>query len=104
MLLCVERLERNTREKERVCFKSFCLVCKLIVVEIKQCVLSPLSVSKPLPVVSPTNSLVNLYFFPQEKLRKPLLREECRKKTLLKEVKPAAVAGKPLNQYRQLLY
>jgi hypothetical protein len=42
--------------------------------------------------------------FPQEKLRKPLLREECRKKTLLKEVKPAAVAGEPLNQYRQLLY
>jgi len=44
------------REKERVCFKSFCLICKLIVVEIKQCVLSPLSVSKPPPVVSPTNN------------------------------------------------
>ena len=29
--------------------------CKLLVVEIKQCVLSPLSVSKPPPVVSPTN-------------------------------------------------
>ena len=56
MLLCVEIYERNTREKERVCIKSFCLFCKFIVVEIKQCVLSPLSVSKPPPVVSPTNT------------------------------------------------
>jgi len=30
--------------------------CKLLIVEIKQCVLSPLSVSKPPPVVSPTNN------------------------------------------------
>ena len=38
-----------------MCIKSFCLFCKFIVVEIKQCVLSPLSVSKPPPVVSSTN-------------------------------------------------
>jgi hypothetical protein len=52
----VERVERNTREKERVCIVSFSSCCKLFVLEIKQCVLSPPSVSKPPPVVSPTNS------------------------------------------------
>jgi hypothetical protein len=53
MLLCVERLERNTREKERACIELLFSYCMLIVVAIKQCVLSPLSVSKPPPVVSP---------------------------------------------------
>jgi len=55
MLLCVERVERNTRERERACIKLFSIVSFLFV-EIKQCVLSPSSVSKPPPVVSPTNS------------------------------------------------
>jgi hypothetical protein len=50
MLNCVERVERNTREKERACIVSF------LFLEIKQCVLSPPSVSKPPPVVSPTNN------------------------------------------------
>jgi len=39
-----------------VCIKSLYLLCKFFVVEIKPCVLSPLSVSKPPPVVSPTNN------------------------------------------------
>jgi hypothetical protein len=56
MLFCVERVERNTREKERVCIVSFSSCCKLFVLEIKQCVLSPPSVSKPPQVVSPTNN------------------------------------------------
>jgi hypothetical protein len=56
MLLCVERLERNTREKEMACIELLFSYCKLLIVEIKQCVLSPLSVSKPPPVVSPTNN------------------------------------------------
>jgi len=55
MLLCVERVERNTREKERACIQLFSIVSFLFV-EIKQCVLSPPSVSKPPPVVSPTNN------------------------------------------------
>jgi hypothetical protein len=56
MLSCVERLERNTREKERACIELLFSYCKLLVVEIKQCVLSPMSVSKPPLVVSPTNN------------------------------------------------
>ena len=52
----LKRLERNTREKERVCIELLFNLCKLLVVEIKQCVLSPLSVSKPPPVVYPTNT------------------------------------------------
>jgi hypothetical protein len=52
----VERLERHTREKERACIEFLFRYCKLLVVEIKQCVLSPLSVSKPPPVVFPTNN------------------------------------------------
>ena len=57
MLMCVERIERNIREKERVCIVSFYVIVKFGFIEIKQCVLSPLSVSKPPPVVSPTNNL-----------------------------------------------
>jgi hypothetical protein len=54
----VEREERNTRDKERgsVYSKLLFNLCKPFIVEIKQCVLSPLSVSKPPPVVSPTNN------------------------------------------------
>jgi hypothetical protein len=35
MLLCVERLERNTREKEKVCIELLFNLCKPFVVEIK---------------------------------------------------------------------
>ena len=57
LLLVCGRDKRETLErKQKACIKSFCLFCKFLVVEIKQCVLSPLSVSKPPPVVSPTNN------------------------------------------------
>ena len=56
MLLCVERIERNTREKREGVYCKLLCVCKLLVLVIKQCVLSPPSVSKPPPVVSPTNN------------------------------------------------
>jgi hypothetical protein len=51
------RLERNTREKREGVYCKLLCVCKLLVLVIKQCVLSPLSVSRPPPVVSPTNTL-----------------------------------------------
>ena len=36
---------------------EFCVIVKLQIIEIKRCVLSPLSVSKPPPVAPPTNIL-----------------------------------------------
>jgi hypothetical protein len=39
-----------------MCIELLFNLCKLLVVEIKQCVLSRLSVSKPPPVVYPTNN------------------------------------------------
>ena len=56
MFMCVERSVRNIREKERVCIVSFLLIVSFGFIEIKQCVLSPLSVSKPPPVAPPTNN------------------------------------------------
>ena len=65
MLLCVERLERNTREKEKVCIELLFNLCKPFVVEIKQCVLSPLS-SLTLPrQASPIKQLPCLLFYGQ---------------------------------------
>jgi Mg2+ and Co2+ transporter CorA len=57
-LLSGESREKHyrEREKERVCIKLFSIVSFLFL-EIKQCVLSPPSVSKPPPVVSPTNKM-----------------------------------------------
>ena len=57
-----ERIERNTREKREGVYCKLLCVCKLLVLVIKQCVLSPPSVSKPPPVVSPTNTLFSLVF------------------------------------------
>ena len=51
-----ERIERNTREKERGRVLSFLCIVSYLFLVIKQCVLSPPSVSRPPPVVPPTNN------------------------------------------------
>jgi hypothetical protein len=51
-----EKKETLERKREGVYSKLLFNLCKLFIVEIKQCVLYPLSVSKPPPVVSPTNN------------------------------------------------
>jgi len=51
-----EKKETLERKKEGVYSKLLFSYCKLLVVEIKQCILSPLSVSKPPLVVSPINN------------------------------------------------
>ena len=53
-----ERKETLERKREGVYSKLLFNLCKLFIVEIKQCVLYPLSVSKPPPVVSPTNNFL----------------------------------------------
>jgi len=54
-----EKKETLERKREGVYSKLLFNLCKPFIVEIKQCVLYPLSVSKPPPVVSPTNTLVD---------------------------------------------
>ena len=97
----IEILER----KERACIKSFCLFCKLLVVEIKPCVLSPLSVSKPPPVVSPTNNwyqslvrqknrgVVGIHPFFQSCQKQVLIISQCR-------VHPYELAGAKISFIR----
>jgi hypothetical protein len=51
-----EKKETLERKREGVYSKLLFNLCKLFIVEIKQCVLYPLSVSKPPPVASPTNT------------------------------------------------
>jgi hypothetical protein len=53
--VCGKDKRDTKKKKKRVCIKSFCLCCKLLVVEIKQYILSSLSVSKLSIAVSPTN-------------------------------------------------
>jgi hypothetical protein len=53
--VCGESREKHKREREGVYYKLFSIVSFLFL-EIKQCVLTPPSVSKPPPVVSPTNN------------------------------------------------
>jgi hypothetical protein len=50
-----EKKETLERKKKGVYSKLLFSYCKLLVIEIKQCILSLLSVSNPPPVVSPTN-------------------------------------------------
>jgi hypothetical protein len=52
-----EKKETLERKREGVCIELLFNLSKPFIVEIKPCVLSPLSVSKPPPVVSPTNIL-----------------------------------------------
>jgi hypothetical protein len=57
--MCGESREKHKRKREGVYCKLFSIVSFLFL-EIKQCVLSPPSVSKPPPVVSPTNK--NIFY------------------------------------------
>jgi hypothetical protein len=51
-----EKKETLERKREGVCIELLFNLSKPFIVEIKLCVLSSLSVSKPPPVVSPTNN------------------------------------------------
>jgi hypothetical protein len=51
-----EKKETLERKREGVYSKLLFNLCKPFIVEIKQCVLYPLSVSKPPPVVSPATT------------------------------------------------